>query len=85
MVSGYTLTTFPNAICAVTATTKVKAKATINNKLPQRAVCSQRGIGTAHKLVEKIWTAGFYPTIKRKRKTEEEKERGISQPSIHQK
>ena len=30
-------------------------------------------------------TTGFYPAIKGKGKTEEEKERGTSQPSIHQK
>ena len=38
-------------------------------------------------LVEKIQTTGFYPAIKEKGKgkTEKEKERGTSQPLIHQK
>ena len=35
--------------------------------------------------MEKIRTTGFYPAIKGKGKTEEEKERGTLQPSIHQK
>ena len=35
MVSGYTLTTIPNAIHAATAATKVKAKATTANNNPK--------------------------------------------------
>ena len=45
MVSGYTLTTFPNIIHATTTATRSKAKATANNKL--KVVHIQRGIGTA--------------------------------------
>ena len=44
---------------------EVKAKATTNNNKPVRV---QQGIGTAHKLVEKIQTSGFYPAIKGKGK-----------------
>ena len=54
----------------------------VDNQKPQRAVCSQQEMKIAHKLVEKIQTTGFYPSGKRK--TKEEKERGISQPLIHQ-
>ena len=65
---------------------KVKAKSNNSKQTTtQRVVHSRRGIGIAHKLVEKIQKTGFYPAIKGKRKTEEEKERGILQPSIHQK
>ena len=35
MVSGYTLTTFLNVICTITAVTKVKVKATTDNKQPK--------------------------------------------------
>ena len=50
MVSGYTLTTFPNAIHAVTAATKSKGKSNNNNRQQQtqRVVHSRRGTGTAH-------------------------------------
>ena len=63
-------------ITAATKATKVKAKATTidNKKRQQSAVLSQQEIGTVHKLVEKIQTAGFYLTIggklKRRRKEE---------------
>ena len=67
MISGCTLTTFPNAI--LTATTATKSKGKSNNKQQQTSpVHIQRGIGTAHKLVEKIQTTGFYPAIKGKGK-----------------
>ena len=79
MVSGYTLTTLPNEIHAATATAKAMTRNQTNNQ--QQSMFKQE-IGTAHQLVEKIQTTGFYPAIKRK--TEEEKERGTSQPSILQ-
>ena len=45
-------------------------------------VHTQQGKGTAHKLVE---NPGNRFLSHHKRKTEEEKEKGISQPLIHQK
>ena len=45
---------------------QLEVKATTNNNNSQ--VHIQQGIGTAHKLVEKIWTTGFYPAIKGKGK-----------------
>ena len=64
---------FPNVIHAATTATRSKAKATANNKL--KVVHIQQGIVTAHKLVEKIWTTGFYPAIKGKGKKRKLKRR----------
>ena len=56
MVSGYTLTTFPNAILAATATTKCKGKSNNNKHKMKRVLYIQRGTGTAQ-----IMLCEFFP------------------------
>ena len=51
MVSGYTLTIFPNAIHAATTTTKSNSQQTTISQ-----VYIQQGIGTAHKLSLQVQT-----------------------------
>ena len=41
MVSGYTLTTFSNAILTATTTTKSKGKATTNNNKPRWSIFNE--------------------------------------------
>ena len=62
-------------------TPQLEVKATANNNSQAH---TQQGIGTAHKLVKNPGNR-FLSSHKRKRKTKEQKERGILQPLIHQK
>ena len=51
MVSGYSLTAFPNAIYATTTATKSKCKSNNRQQPTQRAVHSQQRIGTAQSYI----------------------------------
>ena len=75
MVSGYTLTTFPNAF--------ILQQLQLKGNNQQTSTVHVQTRNRDHTLI----SGGFYPAIKEKGKgkTEEEKERGTSQPSIHQK
>ena len=81
MVSGYTLTIFPNTIHTTTAATKSKSKS--NNKQQQPAVQVQMRNRDCELIGGEDLDNRFLSS--HKRKTEEDKERETLQPSIHQK
>ena len=75
MVSGYTLTTFPNTIHAATTTTKSSNNNNAVHVQMRNRDCTLIG---GEDLDSRFLSS-------HKRKTEEEKERGTPQPLIHQK
>ena len=92
MVSGYTLTTFPNAfIPQQPQLSNNQQTSTVHVQMRNRDCTLIGGESGQTRNRDRTLIGGedpdnrFYPAIKGKGKTEEQKERGTSQLSIHQK